>query len=175
MHRITSSQKTARQIRGEEMSLEKDAAFLAGFIVGQYDIKGEEKPPEFIRAVIDRCIGEATFIFKAATVNSGSIIPRESAEKLDVDDKLVVNMRIKENNEINRLATAIVEQSKSEDECVENDNVLVRKRREISPEIIADLQKKRAEGMSASAIARSPQYNVTRQTIINWFKKIDAK
>ena len=33
-----------------------DAAFLAGFIVGTYDLKGESQPPEFIRAAIDRAM-----------------------------------------------------------------------------------------------------------------------
>ncbi|MDE2106833.1 MAG: hypothetical protein KGL39_56985 [Patescibacteria group bacterium] len=40
-----------------------DAAFLAGFIAGQYDIKGEAQPPVFLMPVIESVLknGDAAF------------------------------------------------------------------------------------------------------------------
>lgn len=38
------------------MTLERDAAFLAGFIVGTYDLKGEQSPPTFLMPFLDRVL-----------------------------------------------------------------------------------------------------------------------
>lgn len=38
------------------MTLERDAAFLAGFIVGTYDLKGEQAPPAYLKPFLDRVL-----------------------------------------------------------------------------------------------------------------------
>jgi hypothetical protein len=42
------------------MTLECDAAFLAGFIVGTYDLRGDSAPPAYIQPFLDRVMKTAT-------------------------------------------------------------------------------------------------------------------
>lgn len=181
------------------MTLELDAAFLAGFITGTYDLKGEQQLPAYIKPFIDRCLTSGFPPSNDAKKEEVcSIKPSKSAIPNHVDDKRVANIQPAD---ARNLAVAIVKASEEETRCNGGDDDqfrdsaemvahdtdaatdtetyhsassldMVRPRRftSLTDEEKADIQKKIADNFSLSEIGKP--YGIAYATMYSWALKL---
>lgn len=173
-----------------------DAAFLAGFIVGQYDVKGEEKPPAYISAILERCLNHTTpdeienadtqdiFVFKTDKTNSADAIdPKELAarivkasqeavvhcEKYNEDFKRPEDREIRSFRDVHD-KDVVDTTEPDEKEQLHTGNPVPRRFKSLTDAEKADIQKKSQRGLSMIFIGKP--YGVTSQTVANWLMKM---
>jgi hypothetical protein len=74
------------------MTLERDAAFLAGFIVGTYDLRGDAAPPVYIQPFLDRIL-KSSAVPKVEGIIQGLTPPtRNFSEEAKATAKKIVSI-----------------------------------------------------------------------------------
>lgn len=133
------------------MSVRDDAIFLAGFVVGTYDLRDDSRPPAYIQSFIERIVGSVPSHGSTVTQKVGDVSITTVADT-DIKQHLDSIKAAEENAEIELppITRMALEMSQSS-----NVALVVPKHRGWQPWQIATLKKMKENGENIDSIAKA--------------------